>query len=51
MNLSRRKFLIKSGAGAAALASIPSIVTASVSSSQSKKIHFEKDSIVLFQGD
>lgn len=51
MNLSRRKFLLKSTAGAAALASIPSIVTASVSASSGNTIQFKKDDTVLFQGD
>lgn len=51
MNLSRRKFLIKSGAGAAALASIPGIVSASIPSSGTKKSVFKTDGVVLFQGD
>ena len=51
MNLSRRKFLLKSTAGAAALASIPGIVTASVSASSGNTIQFKKDDTVLFQGD
>ena len=51
MNLSRRKFLYKSTAGAAALATIPSIVSASIPSAANKKSIFEKGDTVLFQGD
>lgn len=55
MNLSRRNFLFKSAAGAAALASIPAIVSASIpgTSEKSKKKYsiFEKGNTVLFQGD
>lgn len=52
MNLSRRNFLVKSTVGAAALASIPSIVSASLPSAdkRSKSIFKEGDTI-LFQGD
>lgn len=50
MNLSRRNFLLKSTAGAAALASIPGIVSAAIPGD--KKSHlFRKDDTVLFQGD
>lgn len=51
MNLSRRKFLYKSTAGAAALATIPSIVSASIPSTANKKSIFERGDTVLFQGD
>lgn len=55
MNLSRRKFLFKSATGAAALASIPSIVSAAIPASgeKSKKKYsiFEKGDTILFQGD
>ncbi len=54
MNLSRRNFITRSAAGAAALASIPSIVSASLpSKNEGAKKHslFEKGSTVLFQGD
>lgn len=51
MNFSRRNFLVKSTVGAAALASIPSIVSASIPSSANKKSLFEKGDTVLFQGD
>ena len=51
MNLSRRNFLFKSATGAAALASIPNIVSASIPASGIKKIVFETDDVVLFQGD
>ena len=50
MNLSRRNFLFKSTAGAAALASIPTIVSASIPA-DAKKTIFRKDDTVLFQGD
>jgi lysophospholipase L1-like esterase len=55
MSLSRRNFFVKSAVGAAALASIPSIVSASI---PSKKLEskgdykiFGKGNTVLFQGD
>jgi len=55
MNLSRRKFLVKSAAGTAALASIPAIVSASMYPPKSEKNKkyplFEKGDTVLFQGD
>lgn len=55
MNLSRRKFFAKSAAGAAALVSIPAIVSASMAPSKSEGSItysiFEKDDTVLFQGD
>lgn len=54
MNFSRRKFIVKSAAGAAALASIPSIVSASMPSKGEggkKYSLFEKGDTVLFQGD
>ncbi len=54
MNFSRRKFIAKSAAGAAALASIPSIVSASMPSKGEggkKYSLFEKGDTVLFQGD
>lgn len=51
MNLSRRKFLLKSSVGAAALASIPSIVSASMPVSANKKLKFETKDTILFQGD
>jgi len=54
MNLSRRNFIAKSAAGAAALASIPSIVSASLpSKSEGGKKYslFGKGDTVLFQGD
>ncbi|HKI90276.1 MAG TPA: SGNH/GDSL hydrolase family protein [Draconibacterium sp.] len=54
MSLSRRNFIAKSLAGAAALASIPSIVSASMPSKgeKGKKYSlFEKGDTVLFQGD
>lgn len=54
MNLSRRNFLTKSAAGAAALASIPAIVSSCVSSDQKKKSSgsfFAEKDVVLFQGD
>lgn len=54
MNLSRRNFIAKSAAGAAVLASIPSIVSASLpSKSEGGKKYslFEKGDTVLFQGD
>lgn len=55
MNLNRRKFLIKSAAGTAALASVSSIVSAAIpaNSNVSKKDYslFEKGDTILFQGD
>lgn len=53
MNLSRRKFLAKSTVGAAALASIPSIVSASISDSGKKEKFgiFSANDVILFQGD
>jgi lysophospholipase L1-like esterase len=51
MNLSRRNFLLKSTAGAAALATIPNIVSASMPSNGIKKSLFKKGDTVLFQGD
>lgn len=51
MNLSRRKFLLKSTVGAAAIASVPSIVSASIPASANKKSLFEKGDTILFQGD
>ena len=54
MKFSRRSFIASSAAGAAALASIPSIVSASMpsNSEKSKKFSlFEKNNTVLFQGD
>lgn len=54
MNLSRRSFLLKSATGAAALASIPAIVSATIPAtkkSKSKYSIFEKGNAVLFQGD
>ncbi len=54
MKFSRRNFITKSAVGAAALASIPAIVSASMPSKgeKPKKISlFEKDDTVLFQGD
>lgn len=55
MNLSRRNFLTKSAIGAAALASIPSIVSSAIPSkgeaSKKKYSIVEKGDIILFQGD
>jgi len=53
MNISRRNFLFKSAAGAAALASIPAIVSASIPALDKKKKYsiFEKGDTILFQGD
>jgi len=50
MNLSRRNFLMKSTAGAAALASIPGIVSAAMPGEKKSDL-FSKDDTVLFQGD
>lgn len=54
MNLSRRNFIAKSAAGAATLASIPSIVSASMPSKGEKGNMYsfiENGATVLFQGD
>jgi len=53
IKLSRRKFFAQSAAGAAALASIPSIVSASIAPAKSsdKYSMFSKADTVLFQGD
>ena len=54
MNFSRRSFLTKSAKGAAALASIPAIVSACTTETKSKKEPFKilkKDDVILFQGD
>ena len=55
MNYSRRKFISRSVVGTAALASIPAIVSASISpanKNKSKKYSlFQKGNTVLFQGD
>lgn len=55
MNINRRNFLFKSAAGAAALSSIPAIVSASIPAnkkkSKAKYSLFEKGNTVLFQGD
>ncbi|WP_340114171.1 SGNH/GDSL hydrolase family protein [Maribellus mangrovi] len=53
MNLSRRNFLFKSSAGAAALASIPAIVSSCIANEDksASTAVFEKGGIVLFQGD
>ncbi len=55
MDFSRRKFLVKSAAGATALASIPAIVSSCMSpnSDESKEKYsiFEKGNTILFQGD
>jgi lysophospholipase L1-like esterase len=54
MNLSRRNFLFKSAAGAAALASIPTIVSAAIPGGGEKKNNFSllgNGNTVLFQGD
>lgn len=54
MNLSRRNFLFKSAAGAAALASIPTIVSATIPGGGEKKNNFSlfgNGNTVLFQGD
>ncbi|MCY1720841.1 SGNH/GDSL hydrolase family protein [Prolixibacteraceae bacterium Z1-6] len=52
MNLNRRKFLLKSTVGVAALSSIPGIVSASISSSETRnKLVFNSEDIILFQGD
>ena len=55
MNFSRRKFLTKSAAGAAAIASIPAIVSSCVSpdcdESKEKYSMIAKGNTILFQGD
>ena len=53
MNLSRRNFLLKTSAGAAALASIPVILSASIPASSKKKKYsiLDKGDAILFQGD
>jgi hypothetical protein len=55
MNLSRRNFFTKSAVGAAALASIPSIISASIpsKSEQTKQKYtlFGNGNTILFQGD
>lgn len=55
MKTSRRDFLLRSSVGAAAVASIPSIVNASIPSEKkiSKNSYsiFEKGNVILFQGD
>lgn len=54
MKFSRRSFITKSVAGAATLASIPAIVSASMPSKaekQQKLSLFEKNNTLLFQGD
>jgi len=52
MNTSRRDFLFKSSAGAAALISIPTIVSSSVGSKKKRQSSFfESGDTVLFQGD
>ncbi len=52
MSLSRRNFLFKSTAGAAALATVPTIVSACISPSpNTKTINFASGDTVLFQGD
>lgn len=55
MNFSRRKFISRSAIGTVALASIPTIVSASIAPANKKKSNkyslFEKGNTVLFQGD
>ncbi len=51
MNSSRRNFLLKSTAGAVALASISGIVSASIPVRGAKKSLFNNGDTVLFQGD
>src|SRR5680860_364871 len=53
MNISRRNFLTKSAVSAAALASIPAIVSASIPGTDKKTKYslFGKGNTVLFQGD
>ncbi len=53
MNLSRRNFFYKSTAGAAALLSIPAIVSSCMGDDEQKQsgISFTQNEIILFQGD
>lgn len=53
MNLSRRNFLFKSTAGAAAVASIPAIVSSCITkeAGTTAASFFEKGDTILFQGD
>uniref|UniRef100_UPI0032178780 GDSL-type esterase/lipase family protein n=1 Tax=uncultured Draconibacterium sp. TaxID=1573823 RepID=UPI0032178780 len=52
MNLNRRNFFMKSAAGVAALATVPGIVSASLSTSEKRgNVAFNKEDIILFQGD
>jgi lysophospholipase L1-like esterase len=55
MSLSRRKFLIKSAAGAATIVSTPGILSASISKKDKKPKHnyqlIGKGNTILFQGD
>jgi lysophospholipase L1-like esterase len=55
MNLSRRSFFTKSAVGAAALASIPAIISASIplksEQTKEKNIIFGNENTILFQGD
>ncbi len=52
MNLSRRNFLFKSTAGAAALASIPAIVSSCMGKTKNETSDFfSSGDVVLFQGD
>jgi lysophospholipase L1-like esterase len=53
MHLNRRNFLLKSAVGAAAITSIPTIVSASLGTSNKrlKKVALGKGNTVLFQGD
>lgn len=53
MNLSRRNFFYKSTAGAAALVSIPAIVSSCIGDDEQKQpgISFTQNEVILFQGD
>lgn len=54
MNLSRRKFFGRTAAGAAAIASIPAIVSSCISADEKKTdkySRFQKGDTILFQGD
>ncbi len=51
MNLSRRNFLKNTALGAAAVTSIPAIVSSCVSPESSKKVFLNSDDVLLFQGD
>lgn len=55
MKFSRRNFILRSSVGAAALASIPAIVNASIPTEKKKEKNkypiFEENDVVLFQGD